>query len=116
MAIPCRADDLSDSLEVRARMGRIMERHTYAIIDNVTELGRLGLDTEVTAEVRVHRAAPLFTLYGSTAKTPFFGFYPSKNTSSPSAARRPPATTSQTRTPSSSATPPPGSPAGGPPS
>ncbi|ASO17957.1 DNA-binding transcriptional regulator YhcF (GntR family) [Actinoalloteichus hoggarensis] len=76
MAIPCRADDLSDSPEFRARMNRIMERHTYAIIDNVTELGRLGLVPEVTAEVRVHRAAPLFKLYLLNGEDAFFGFYP----------------------------------------
>ncbi len=53
-----------------------MRRNTLAIIDNVTELGELGLVTDATAEVRVHRAAPLFKLYLINNEEAFFGFYP----------------------------------------
>jgi DNA-binding transcriptional regulator YhcF (GntR family) len=76
MAIPCNADDLTDSPAFRERTADIMRRHTHAIIDNITELGELGLVKEVSAEVRVHRAAPLFKLYVLNNQEAFFGFYP----------------------------------------
>jgi DNA-binding transcriptional regulator YhcF (GntR family) len=76
MAIPCQVDDLADSPEFRARATEIMRRNTLAIVDNVTELQDMGLIKEATAEVRVHRAAPLFKLYLVNNEEAFFGFYP----------------------------------------
>ncbi len=76
MAIPCQVDDLADSPEFRARATEIMRRNTLAIVDNVTELQDLGLINEAVAEVRVHRATPLFKLYLINNEEAFFGFYP----------------------------------------
>ncbi|MGH3845893.1 MAG: GntR family transcriptional regulator, partial [Pseudonocardiaceae bacterium] len=73
---PCQVDDLTDSPEFRARTTEIMRRNTLAIVDNVTELGELGLVKQATAQVRVHRAAPLFKLYLINNEEAFFGFYP----------------------------------------
>jgi hypothetical protein len=49
-------------------------------VDNVTELQDLGLINEAVAEVRVHRATPLFKLYLINNEEAFFGFYPSTRT------------------------------------
>jgi DNA-binding transcriptional regulator YhcF (GntR family) len=76
LAIPCRADDLTDSPEFRARATTIMHRYVGAITDTVNELGTLGLVEEATAAVHVHHAAPLFKLYLSNGEEAFFGFYP----------------------------------------
>jgi DNA-binding transcriptional regulator YhcF (GntR family) len=75
-AIPCQVDDLADSPEFRKRATEIMRRNTLAIVDNVTELQDMGLIKDATAEVRVHRAAPLFKLYLINNEEAFFGFYP----------------------------------------
>jgi len=74
--LPCRVEDLADDPAFRARARRITERHTQAIVDSVQELGDLGLVKEADAEVRVHRAAPLFKLYLLNGREAFFGFYP----------------------------------------
>ena len=58
--LPARVDDLADSPAFRERAARIMERHTTAIVEAVTELGELGLIAEAHAEVRVSPAVPLF--------------------------------------------------------
>jgi DNA-binding transcriptional regulator YhcF (GntR family) len=76
MTIPCQVDDLADSPEFRKRAEEIMRRHTLAIVDSVEELGSLGLVKDVSAEIRVHRAAPLFKLYMINNEEAFFGFYP----------------------------------------
>ncbi|MFI9384136.1 GntR family transcriptional regulator [Kutzneria sp. NPDC052558] len=76
MTIPCQADDLADSPEFRKRANEIMRRHTLAIVDSVEELGSLGLVKTISAEIRVHRAAPLFKLYLINNEDAFFGFYP----------------------------------------
>ncbi|MBP2474047.1 hypothetical protein JOF53_002919 [Crossiella equi] len=76
MSIPCRVDDRGDSPEFRERATKIVQRHTSAIVDTVNELGSLGLVADVSAEVRVHRAAPLFKLYLLNNEEAFFGFYP----------------------------------------
>jgi len=76
MAIPCRADDLSDSPEFRARMTRLMHRYVGAITDTVAELNELGLVEQATAVVHTHHAAPLFKLYIINGDEAFFGFYP----------------------------------------
>jgi DNA-binding transcriptional regulator YhcF (GntR family) len=76
MTIPCQVDDLADSPEFRKRAEEIMRRHTLAIVDSVEELGGLGLVKDVSAQIRVHRAAPLFKLYMINNEEAFFGFYP----------------------------------------
>ncbi|GAA0607826.1 GntR family transcriptional regulator [Kutzneria viridogrisea] len=76
MAIPCQVEDLADSPDFRKRADEIMRRHTLAIVDSVEELGSLGLVKDVSAEIRVHRAAPLFKLYLINNDEAFFGFYP----------------------------------------
>jgi len=76
MTIPCQVDDLADSPEFRKRAEEIMRRHTLAIVDSVEELGSLGLVKDVSAQIRVHRAAPLFKLYMINNEEAFFGFYP----------------------------------------
>jgi hypothetical protein len=76
MALPCRANDLSDDPEFRARATRLTARHAHAILDTVHELTGLGLLQEATAEIRAHRCAPLFKLYILNGEEAFFGFYP----------------------------------------
>jgi len=76
MALPCRADDLGDDAENRARAGRLTARHASAILDGVHELARLGLLNDASAQIRVHRCAPLFKLYILNGEDAFFGFYP----------------------------------------
>jgi DNA-binding transcriptional regulator YhcF (GntR family) len=74
--LPARVDDLGDSPAFRKRATRIMERHTYAIVDAVNELGELGLIADAHAEVRVAPAVPLFKLYLINNSEAFFGYYP----------------------------------------
>ena len=74
--LPARVDDLADSPAFRERAARIMERHTTAIVEAVTELGELGLIAEAHAEVRVSPAVPLFKLYVINGTEAFFGYYP----------------------------------------
>jgi len=87
MTLPCRVSDRADSPEFRKRATEIQRRHTLAIVDTVEELGRLGLVAEVSAQVRVHRAAPLFKLYLINNEEAFFASTPSASTCYPSAAR-----------------------------
>ncbi len=74
--LPARVGDLGDSPAFRKRAGQIMQRHTYAIVDAVNELGELGLVTNAHAEVRVAPAVPLFKLYLLNNAEVFFGYYP----------------------------------------
>ena len=76
IALPCRAEDLGDDVEFRARATRLTARHAHAILDTVHELTGLGLLAEATAEIRAHRCAPLFKLYILNGEEAFFGFYP----------------------------------------
>lgn len=76
MALPCLAETRADDPSVRQRAERITRRHTESILEAVRELGELGLVKEAKAEVRVHRAAPLFKLYILNGDEVFFGFYP----------------------------------------
>lgn len=76
MALPCRAETQADDPAVRERAERITRRHTEAVIEAVRELADLGLVNSATAEVRVHRGAPLFKLYLLNGEEAFFGFYP----------------------------------------
>jgi hypothetical protein len=75
-ALPARAETQSDDAAVRERADRITRRAASGIIDQVTELGDLGLIPSVTVHVRVHGAAPLFKLYILNSEEAFFGFYP----------------------------------------
>lgn len=75
-SVPVTVEERADSPAFRKRAEEIMRRHTLAIVDNVTELGALGLVKEATAEVRVHPTAPLFKLYLINNEEAFFGFYP----------------------------------------
>jgi hypothetical protein len=76
MAVPCRAADLDDDPENRARATRLTARHASAILDDVDELVRLGLIGDASAVIRVHKCAPLFKLYLLNGEEAFFGFYP----------------------------------------
>ncbi|TVT62159.1 GntR family transcriptional regulator [Amycolatopsis rhizosphaerae] len=74
-AIPCTVNEHADSPTFRKRAEEIMRHHTLAIVDSVTELGELGLVNEVSAQVRVHPAAPMLKLYLINNEDAFFGFY-----------------------------------------
>jgi DNA-binding transcriptional regulator YhcF (GntR family) len=76
MALPCRAETAADDPLVRERADRITRRAIDGIVDSVEELSDLGLVQSASAEVRVHRAAPLFKLYIINKEEAFFGFYP----------------------------------------
>ena len=76
MALPARAETQSDDPAVRERAERITRRAADGIIDQVNELGDLGLIRSATVEVRMHRAAPLFKLYILNGEEVFYGFYP----------------------------------------
>ncbi|TQM81772.1 GntR family transcriptional regulator [Saccharothrix saharensis] len=75
-SVPCTVEDQADNPAFREHAAEIMRRHTLAIVDNITELGALGLVKDATAEVRVHRTAPLFKLFLINNDEAFFGFYP----------------------------------------
>jgi DNA-binding transcriptional regulator YhcF (GntR family) len=76
MAVPARAEVQADDPAVRERAARITRRAVDGIIDQVAELGELGLVRSATAEVRMHQASPLFKLYMLNGEEVFFGFYP----------------------------------------
>jgi DNA-binding transcriptional regulator YhcF (GntR family) len=75
-ALPSEAPDLKDSPPFRRRMRRIMERHTFGIVEEMAELERLGLIESATAEVRILPGSPLFKAYVINRDDVFFGFYP----------------------------------------
>ncbi|MHA6795822.1 winged helix-turn-helix domain-containing protein [Pseudonocardia bannensis] len=74
--LPARVEDLGDSPAFRERATQIMQRHTQAIVDAVTELRELGLVDHTRAEVRVAPAVPMFKLYLLNDTEAFFGYYP----------------------------------------
>ncbi|MGI5524454.1 GntR family transcriptional regulator [Micromonospora sp. CA-259024] len=76
MALPSRAETQADDPAVRERAERITRRAADGIIDQVAELGDLGLIRSATVEVRLHRASPLFKLYILNGEEVFYGFYP----------------------------------------
>jgi hypothetical protein len=76
MVLPCRADDLTDDPEHRARTHRLTTRHAHAILDTVQELASLGLIDQADAQIRAHACPPLFKLYILNGEDVFFGFYP----------------------------------------
>ncbi len=75
-AIPCRVADHDDEPSFRERAEQISRRHTDAIAESVSELADLGLVHSASAQVRVHRATPMFKLYILNGDEAFFGFYP----------------------------------------
>lgn len=74
--LPARVEDMADSPAFRKRAAGIMERHTFAIVDAVNEMERLGLIADSKAELRVYPAVPLFKLYLINRTEAFFGYYP----------------------------------------
>jgi DNA-binding transcriptional regulator YhcF (GntR family) len=76
MALPSRAETQADDPAVRERAERITRRAADGIIDQVAELGDLGLVRPASVEVRMHRASPLFKLYILNGEEVFYGFYP----------------------------------------
>jgi hypothetical protein len=76
MALPARAETQSDDPAVRERADRITRRAMSGIIDQITELGDLGVIPSANVAVRVHQAGPLFKLYMLNNEEVFFGFYP----------------------------------------
>lgn len=75
MALPSRAETQADDPAVRERAERITRRSADGIIDQVAELGDLGLIRSATVDVRLHRASPLFKLYILNGEEVFYGFY-----------------------------------------
>lgn len=76
MTLPCKADDLTDDPDFRARAATIMQRHATAILGSVNELAARGAIEQASAEIRLHQVAPLFKLYIINDQDAFFGFYP----------------------------------------
>jgi DNA-binding transcriptional regulator YhcF (GntR family) len=76
VALPARAETQSDDVAVRERSDRITRRAAGGIVDQVTELGDLGLVKSVSVDVRVIRATPMFKLYVLNDEEVFYGFYP----------------------------------------
>jgi DNA-binding transcriptional regulator YhcF (GntR family) len=76
MALPASAETHADDSSVRERAERITRRSAGGIVDQVRELGELGLVPSVSVDVRAHSATPLFKLYILNTEEVFFGFYP----------------------------------------
>lgn len=76
VGIPSLAPSGEDSAEVRARLARIVERSTQAILETVGELSALGLVPSASAQVRTYRTSPVFKLFLLNRGEAFFGFYP----------------------------------------
>jgi hypothetical protein len=76
VALPASAETRSDDPAIRERADRITRRAAGAILDQVRELGDLGLVQSVSAEVRTYTATALFKLYVLNNEEVFFGFYP----------------------------------------
>ncbi|MEV2277928.1 winged helix-turn-helix domain-containing protein [Nocardiopsis sp. NPDC049922] len=83
MGLPVRVDTGEDDPDVRARMRRIMLRHTQGIEDAVRELGTLGLVEKAVVETRVYPVAPMFKLYIINGSELFTGYYPVKENTVP---------------------------------
>ncbi|ADD40047.1 winged helix-turn-helix domain-containing protein [Stackebrandtia nassauensis] len=76
IALPVPAETGTDDPDVRARSARITGRAVDGIVDQIHELGDLGLVKTASAEVRVHDLGPMFKLYLISRQEAFFGFYP----------------------------------------
>jgi len=75
-ALPATVDGLADSPAFRRRAAKILERHTDALIEELQELGDLGIVSTVTAEARLSPIVPMFKIYVINQNHSFFGFYP----------------------------------------
>jgi hypothetical protein len=76
MVLPCRADDLADDPDNRARLDRLVTRHAHAIGDTLDELASLGLTRQASVQIRAHGCPPLFKMYILNSDDMFFGLYP----------------------------------------
>jgi DNA-binding transcriptional regulator YhcF (GntR family) len=76
IGLPSLVPNGEDSVDVRERMGRIVQRSAQVIVDSVCELAALGLLDSGVAEVRTAHIAPLFKLFILNGVETFFGFYP----------------------------------------
>lgn len=75
-SLPARVEDRQDSPAFRKRATKIMQRHALAILDEVGELGELGLVPRSDAKLWVYPAVPLFKIYIINNSEVFFGYYP----------------------------------------
>ncbi|WP_051028884.1 GntR family transcriptional regulator [Nocardia takedensis] len=75
-SLPATVANLEDSPAFRKRATKIMDRHGGAIVDSVSELSRLGLVANASAEIRTYPAVPLFKLYILNGEQAFSGYYP----------------------------------------
>lgn len=75
-ALPALAATGADDPAVRERALRITRRAVEGIVEQVRELGDLGLVPSARVEVRVHAMAPVCKLYLLNNSEVFFGFYP----------------------------------------
>lgn len=76
LALPALAATGADDPAVRERAARITGRAAEGLIDQIRELGDLGLVRSVNVDVRVYSTSPLFKLYLINGEEAFFGFYP----------------------------------------
>ena len=74
--LPAVVPDMEDSPAFRKRATRIMQRHTFGIVDAVQELQDLGLIESASAQIRAYPTAPMSKLYIINGTDVFFGFYP----------------------------------------
>ena len=74
-SLPARVETMEDVPAFRKRAARIMDRHTFAIAEEVNELVRLGLIADSSVEIRAYPAAPMFKIYIINRSEVFFGFY-----------------------------------------
>lgn len=76
VGLPSLAPTGDDSVDVRERMTRIVQRSTQAIQDTVGELAALKIVEAASAEIRTFHTSPLFKLFVLNEQEVFFGFYP----------------------------------------
>lgn len=74
-SLPARVGDLADIPAFRKRAARIMDRHTFAILDEVDELQRLGLIASTSVEVHAYPTSPMFKVYIINKSEVFHGYY-----------------------------------------
>lgn len=75
-ALPATVDGLADSPAFRRRAAKILERHTNAVLEEVQELGDLGIVPAVSVEARLSPIMSMFKVYIINESHSFFGFYP----------------------------------------
>lgn len=74
LALPTAADS-TDATPVRSRQERITRRAAGAIVDQVQELGELGLVQAASVALRTNDLPPVFKLYILNNAEVFFGYY-----------------------------------------